>query len=210
MSGQRRPPTSTRRTQSPRAKRLTYRQSAIHERKADHHDIHSAPRFRRNLPYPCQPNADTFTPIGQFHLNPPHFTHHLTTPDAATWLHSLYAWVSRTPPHPVLRIGKAQGPLAIRLAAYRRSLSHAMHPDLPSNTHYKGDTPPGNAKAGSTPSRAHLRRPTHRRRPGQLRTHAHRPLQPTPLQHLTRRQGPQSRLDRPERPRRHHSPPQPT
>ena len=86
--------------------------------------------------------ADGFVQIGHFAIRGSGFSYQFTHPEPPTWLHSVYAWVSLTGDGLVLRIGKCEGPLANRIAAYKRSLDDAMSGRLGSNEFFKGDTQP--------------------------------------------------------------------
>jgi len=86
--------------------------------------------------------SDGFRRIGNFHIEPPIFHYALDMPSAEGWLFSVYAWVSMLRGGVVMRIGKCEGPLRTRLAAYKRSLDDAMSGRLQPHTYFKGDTQP--------------------------------------------------------------------
>jgi hypothetical protein len=85
---------------------------------------------------------DGFFPIGHFHIQVPIFHYALDLPEAEDWVFSVYAWVSLLRGGVIMRIGKCEGALKTRLAAYKRSLDNAMSGELLPNAYFKGDTQP--------------------------------------------------------------------
>jgi hypothetical protein len=86
--------------------------------------------------------SDGFTHIGKFEIEGAVFHYTINDAAVAEWLFSIYAWVSVIGEGKVLRIGKSEGPLRIRLAAYKRSLDDVMSGHLGPNEYFKGDTQP--------------------------------------------------------------------
>jgi hypothetical protein len=93
-------------------------------------------------PNVCLMEVDGFFPIGHFHIEVPIFHYALDRTGAEDWVFAIYAWASVLRGGVVMRIGKSEGPLGSRLAAYKRSLDTVMSGVLLPNTYFKGDTQP--------------------------------------------------------------------
>ena len=86
--------------------------------------------------------VDGFVEIGRFRIEAGRFIYGFTNTEARTWLYSVYAWVGLADDGLVLRIGKAEGRLEKRIAAYKRSLDDAMSDRLGPGEFFLGDTQP--------------------------------------------------------------------
>jgi hypothetical protein len=87
-------------------------------------------------------HEDGFQRIGQFNIVSNMFYYNIDNEAAGEWVFSVYAWVSTLDDGAVLRIGKCEGPLRARLAAYKRSLEDAMGGRLGPDEYFKGDAQP--------------------------------------------------------------------